>query len=599
MATVAPGGMQAGASAGKASPRQGPSTGQAFPVGIATDGKVGVGGTAGQGSSGAIAGIGGASRIGGISGNTETAGVAPVIGLADIDADRDYLAELTATWGLVADFCFSDLLLFVPSGDEFVVSAQIRSTTSRTLYEDDLIGQAVTSVQRPLLVEALVGGQILSGETVPLTGEGLVRVTYIPVHRMRADGSRIAVAVLTRELGSDMTRRPGRLERTYLEIFDAFAVMIRDGLFPFLPVDPASPAETPRVGDGVMVLGTQETITYVSPNATSALHRLGIVANPQDHRLSAIVPGSAAAEACLETNLPAFVEVEGARDASGNRSTVVLRSIPLLAAGASVRAVVLIRDVSDIRRRDRLIVTKDASIREVHHRVKNNLQTISALLRLQGRRLESLEAKQAIEESVRRIRSIALVHETLSTADRDAVPFDELVRPLVRLVEEGLATPGITFTVEGALGDLPPETATPLIVVLTELLQNAVEHAFAGFASGLSAVSGIGSGSGVSGSGSGVVSGVGEVTLAGAPRKQGRVEIRLASEPDKLTIEVRDNGNGLPEGFSLSGSKSLGLSIVRTLVTTELGGALAFRNDNGTVVTLHVPRVADPRTRHG
>jgi two-component system, sensor histidine kinase PdtaS len=552
--------------------------------------------------------------------------------IEDEIADREYLAELTATWGLVADFCFSDLLLFVRRGEEFVVAAQIRSTTSRTLYEDDLVGHTVAQAVRPLLGESMASGSILEGQNAPLTGEGTVRVTYIPVHRMRADGSKVAVAVLTRELGSDMTHRPGRLERTYLEIFDALAAMIRDGLFPFLPVDPARPVGTPRVGDGVMVLGAHETITYVSPNATSALHRLGIVANPQDRRLSEIIPGAGAAEACLKTNLPAFVEIEGERDASGNRATVVLRSIPLLAsvatsdlvdhsvegvAGVSgglslavpaVRAVVLIRDVSDIRRRDRLIVTKDASIREVHHRVKNNLQTISALLRLQGRRLESAEAKQAIEESVRRIRSIALVHETLSTADRDAVPFDELVRPLVRLVEEGLATPGITFTVEGALGDLPPETATPLIVVLTELLQNAVEHAFAGSVGSSSAGSGVGSGldagfgSGpdagfLPGSGSG--SGVGEVILGGEPRKQGRVEIRLASEPDKLTIEVRDNGNGLPEGFSLSGSKSLGLSIVRTLVTTELGGALAFRNDNGTVVTLHVPRVADPRTRHG
>ena len=505
-------------------------------------------------------------------------------------ADREYLAELTATWGLVADFCFSDLLLFVRSGNGFVVSAQIRSTTSRTLYEDDLVGHVVARTVRPLLEDCMVSGQILEGETAPLTGEETVRVTYIPVYRLRADGSKVVVAVMTRELGSDMTRRPGRLERTYLEIFDALAVMIRDGLFPFLPVDPARPVGTPRVGDGVMVLGQLGTVVYVSPNATSALHRLGIVANLQDLKLSAIVPGSGAAEACLETNLPAFVEVEGERDASGNRATVVLRSIPLLAPGAAVRAVVLIRDVSDIRRRDRLIVTKDASIREVHHRVKNNLQTISALLRLQGRRLESAEAKQAIEESVRRIRSIALVHETLSTADRDAVPFDELVRPLVRLVEEGLASPGITFTVEGALGDLPPETATPLIVVLTELLQNAVEHAFG--------VSGSGSGVGPS-AGSPGGSGIGEVTLANEPRKQGLVAIRLASEPDKLTIEVRDNGNGLPEGFSLSGSKSLGLSIVRTLVTTELGGALAFRNDNGTVVTLHVPRIANPRTRHG
>jgi two-component system, sensor histidine kinase PdtaS len=536
---------------------------------------------------------------------------------ADLSApsagDHEYLAELTATWGLVADFCFSDLLLFVPRGEKFVVTAQIRSTTSRTLYEDDLVGHVVAPVLRPLLGACLAKGEILEGHAEPLTGEGAVRVTYIPVHRMRADGTRVAIAVLTRELGSDMTHRPGRLERTYLEIFDALAAMIRDGLFPFLPVDPARPVGTPRVGDGVMVLGALETITYVSPNATSALHRLGIVANPQDRRLSEILPGAGAAELCLKTNRPAFAEVEGEPDASGHRATVVLRAIPLLAAAAvgsdpsksdagtlSVRAVVLIRDVSDIRRRDRLIVTKDASIREVHHRVKNNLQTISALLRLQGRRLESTEAKQAIEESVRRIRSIALVHETLSTVDRDAVPFDELVRPLVRLVEEGLASPGVTFTVEGALGDLPPETATPLIVVLTELLQNAVEHAFAGSQLLEGSGRGYGSGSAV-GSVTGAVpnSSFGEVTLAGAPRKQGLVAIRLASEPDKLTIEVRDNGNGLPEGFSLSGSKSLGLSIVRTLVTTELGGALAFRNDNGTVVTLHVPRVADPRTRHG
>ena len=72
------------------------------------------------------------------------------------------------------------------------------------------------------------------------------------------------------------------------------------------------------------------------------------------------------------------------------------------------------RDVSELRRRDRLLLSKDATIREIHHRVKNNLQTIASLLRLQGRRLASVEAKQAIDESVRRIRSIALVHETLA-----------------------------------------------------------------------------------------------------------------------------------------------------------------------------------------
>ena len=140
----------------------------------------------------------------------------------------------------------------------------------------------------------------------------------------------------------------------------------------------------------------------------------------------------------------------------------------------------LLRDISELRRRDRLLLSKDATIREIHHRVKNNLQTISSLLRLQGRRLSSPEAKAAIEESVRRIRSIALVHETLSHDAGDDVPFLEIVRPLVRMVEEGLISPDrpIRFKVVGDAGILPAAVATPLAVVLTELLQNVVDHAY-------------------------------------------------------------------------------------------------------------------------
>src|SRR3546814_12845169 len=84
-------------------------------------------------------------------------------------------------------------------------------------------------------------------------------------------------------------------------------------------------------------------------------------------------------------------------------------------------------DIADLRRRERLLLSKDATIREIHHRVKNNLQTISSLLRLQARRFASPEAKLAIEESVRRIRSIALVHETLSREAGDDVAFIEIV----------------------------------------------------------------------------------------------------------------------------------------------------------------------------
>ena len=132
-------------------------------------------------------------------------------------------------------------------------------------------------------------------------------------------------------------------------------------------------------------------------------------------------------------------------------TSILLQVIPLLEGDTPNGALLLMRDVSELRRRDRMLLSKDATIREIHHRVKNNLQTIASLLRLQGRRLSSPEAKQALEESVRRIRSIALVHETLAYEAGNTVPFGEIIRPLVRVVEDGLTSPDrhIRFAVEG------------------------------------------------------------------------------------------------------------------------------------------------------
>lgn len=488
--------------------------------------------------------------------------------------DRAHLQRVVAAWGIVADFCFGDLLLFVPVEptrvtEGFTVVAQIRPTTNQTLYQDDLIGRSVTIAERPLLADAWHSGELTNGQNFAIsTANTAARVAYIPVQRVLADGTRRRVAVVTRESAIDAGRRPGRLERAYLEVFDRLAAMIGAGTYPFrfAGEDNADESEAPRVGDGVIVLDARRAVTYASPNAMSAFHRLGLRGNVEGRTLEELALGAGQVEGAFVSRRPATTEIEMLSDDATSRVIVVLRAIPLLDGDDVVAAVVLVRDVSDVRRRDRLLLTKDASIREVHHRVKNNLQTISSLLRLQGRRLESPEAKQAIEESVRRIRSIALVHETLSRDARDAVPFDEIVRPLVRMVEEGLASPErpLRFHVEGALGDLPPETATPLVVVLTELLQNAVEH---GFPHGTT------------------------------EKNPGVVSIALANDAAELSIDVRDNGVGLPADFSLSTSRSLGLSIVRTLVTTELGGAIAFRSDDGTVVQLRVPRVADPRAR--
>jgi two-component sensor histidine kinase len=205
-----------------------------------------------------------------------------------------------------------------------------------------------------------------------------------------------------------------------------------------------------------------------------------------------------------------------------------------------------------------MLLSKDATIREIHHRVKNNLQTIAALLRLQARRLPSREAREALEESERRIRSIAIVHETLSRDAGDVVPFDDIARPLARVVEETVSSPDlrIRFEVVGDAGELRGEMATPLAVVLNELMQNAADHAY--------------------------------------PRTddlpiEGHVQVLLRRHAGELRVDVIDDGIGLPPGFSLERSAGLGLSIVHTLVTSELAGSIEMCDENGTRVTVRVP----------
>src|SRR5207237_510547 len=124
-------------------------------------------------------------------------------------------------------------------------------------------------------------------------------------------------------------------------------------------------------------------------------------------------------------------------------AVVQLRLIPLIRDRSSIGTLVLVHDVTELRLRDRALLGKETTIREIHHRVKNNLQTVAALLRLQARRLDVPAARAALDESVRRVSSIALVHETLSRSDAEAVAFDDIADQLLAMVTDGAVEPGV------------------------------------------------------------------------------------------------------------------------------------------------------------
>jgi two-component sensor histidine kinase len=445
-----------------------------------------------------------------------------------------------------------------------VALAQMRPTTAPTAFPDDVVGSVLPAGGRPFLDVARRERRICREGDPEWTDGVPVRHETIPV--LNDDK---VIAVIERSTNLSSARTPSRMELTYLRAADDLAQMVAAGMFPCVGEAPAL-VRSPRVGDGLLRLGRSGKVTYASPNALSAYRRLGLTADLVGAELGRVTARLCSRYESRDGSLMLTASGRAARESEvdGNGSVVQLRSIPLVVDGSRAGALILVRDVTELRHRERELITKDATIREIHHRVKNNLQTVAALLRLQARRLQAPDARAALEEAVRRVGSIALVHETLSQTSEEAVDFDDIAgRVAMMAVEVSAAEAQVTPALSGGFGLLPGSVATPLALVLTELLQNALQH-------GLCRPSG--------------------ETPAGS------LTVHAERRPEQLIVTVTDNGAGLPQGFDLDSSTSLGLQIVRTLVVTELAGRLEIspRAAGGTTVMVDLPLEWPPGAEH-
>ena len=453
------------------------------------------------------------------------------------------LRELVADWQILSDLPFADLILWVPIRKDtlswptgYIAVAHIRPTTAATVFSHDVIGDEIGWGERTYLDEALSSAEIIRDTEPQPFGDLMIKEETIPVLMDEK-----VIAVISRHRNSDLMRQPSKLELNYREIAHELYRMVAEGNFPYRDAgslfDP-----TPRVGDGLIRIDVNGTISYASPNARSAFSRMGWSNELIGYQLGEIAHQLAresvdASDESLKGRLSGRalrrVEVENPG------GTIDLIVLPILAGQDRTGAIVLLNNVTELRRRERELVTKDATIREIHHRVKNNLQTVSALLRLQARRIDNPEASQALNEAVRRISSIALVHETLSGGSDASVGFDDV---LDRLVSHALElTPRlneITISRSGQLGSVDPRIATPLALVITELIYNALEH--------------------------------------GLEEEGTELTIAIERDGESAHVTIIDDGVGLPAGFDLAESSNLGLQIVRTLTENELRGTLSL-----------------------
>jgi two-component sensor histidine kinase/PAS domain-containing protein len=467
----------------------------------------------------------------------------------------EHLQRVVAEWQLLSDLSFADFLLWIPLDEhEFLCVAQVRPTTAPTAHREDAVASRVDVEEHPQLRRAMLQGRICREEDPRWYLEVAVRRETIPVRF----GERI-IAVLGRDTNLGMPRVPSPLEIAYLGGAADLCQMIADGTFP--PAGPMPVVDTgPRAGDGFIRLDQGGQVVYASPNAQSAYHRMGHSDDLVGSLLTTITRGllddpfegtDAAGRiwAALEGRPSLLMEIE-ARGA-----VMLLRALPLRPGGTAAGALVMVRDVTELKLRDRALLSKDATIREIHHRVKNNLQTVAALLRLQARRTGNAEARQALHESVRRVNSIALVHETLSMSLDELVDLDELFDKVMPMLSEvSTAESKVALRRTGGFGVVPAALATPLVMVLTELVHNALAHAY-------------------------------------TPGDQGEVVISVRRSGGFLDIVVADDGCGLPPGFVIDHSNGLGLQIVRTLVDSELHATLGLRRaqPQGTEAVLRVP----------
>jgi len=471
--------------------------------------------------------------------------------------DVEWLHRLAGDGQLLADLAFADIVVWVPTPDDsFIAVAHTRPSGAATLFYRDIVGDAVRPQWRTQVKDAFTQVRMVDSASPDWFEETPTRVRAVPIVRERAGEGRETrvIGVVTRHTNLGEARTPSRQQITFNDCADDLFGMIASADFPDLTA-PTSPRRgAPRASDGLIRLDVDGITTFASPNALSAFNRLGFDDELEGESLMQVATTIMPASRQFDESLPIVMagRAPWRADVEARGVTVSLRTIPLRENGNRIGAIVLCRDVSEIRHQEQELITKDATIREIHHRVKNNLQTVASLLRIQARRTHSDEGRDALTQAMRRVSAIAVVHDTLSEGLMQSVDFDDVFERVLKLVAEVAAAPNTRArTVKtGTFGTLPSEYATPLALALTELVTNAVEH--------------------------------------GLADKEGEVEIIAERDEDQLLVRVRDTGVGLPEGQV---GRGLGTQIVRTLIQGELSGTIDWHTlmGSGTEVTIEIP----------
>lgn len=481
-------------------------------------------------------------------------------GFSEIDLrkdDRALLRKIGQDMPILSDLCRADLLLLCAVEEtEAVVIGQWRPHSSSPLYEDCQIGVHVKEETYPHVLEALQGKvKPQRVYTVDVKGATVARQIF-PVYGK----DNAIIAVMVKDAYWLAHERHRRRNRAFQKALRDFITMVLHG--DVRGADSLSPFGE---HDGIVYVDAKGFIRYMSGIAAELYRHLGYRDSLLNRSISKIatideelVQEAVEKGKCIErqTKEDEFIWVRKALPIRVRRRPSIFRRLLGLEKEEerelqSRGVLILCHDATEALETQREIESKMAMIREVHHRVKNNLQVIASIMRLQARRTDSDETRVALEESVNRILSVAVVHDFLSSNAEGTINLQDIARRIVNQTKESLIGPGktIEMAVKGPDIWLSAERATRCALIINELIQNAIEHGM-------------------------------------MDRDVGSVEVEFVDRGERVTLVVSDSGRGLASEFDLQRDAHLGLQMVQRMVERDLGGKFKLISTGGTRATI-------------
>jgi two-component system, sensor histidine kinase PdtaS len=471
------------------------------------------------------------------------------------EADRALLDNVAGHLPLLADLTHADAVLFARSGDQVIVVAQAQPVPVPSPYALPVaIGRTMAREEAPLVYRVLFGGHVRNQVTTTVIRGAPVLQEVFAIRNEHGE----IVGALRSEMLLIEHERQRKRHSTFRRVIARARELIVAGRL-------RGGERLGRLGvhDGIMVIDSNGRIEYISAPAEHLYRRLGYADNLVKTQLQELETNEYICFKAMERGVCLEQRVQE------HDLVWIKRVVPLVSgdhAGWTGRlvgrravpsgAIVVLSDVTDELQKEQELKIKTAMIQEIHHRVKNNLQTIAALLRLQARRTTNAEVADQLRESIGRIISVAVVHEFLSHEETSVINIHEVSNRILAEVRNGVLDHSrpISLSLEGIRSfTLPAQQATSCALIINELVQNAVEHAFVG--------------------------------LPG-----GSIVVRLAEQGDSLYIEIQDDGRGLPHDFDLVVHGGLGLQIVRSLVREDLHGEFELTNGQGVRAVVSFPK---------